>query len=253
MVLLEDVLQKNRSWVLSHPEHTLQEPSLQKVNQMIERRVKREPLAYIRGKAWFYGRFFEVNPRVLIPRPESESFINLLKQIKPRPKIITDIGTGSGALAITAKLEFPKTQVIATDIDSKALQVAKKNARKHKANIKFINSSLLNWYHFLHDREKSDTILLANLPYVPKDLITSPEITYEPKTALFSGKDGLDHYQKFWGQIANMSQKPRWIMVESLTSQHQKQKSFAKKAGYKLIKSEILVQLFKKNLIFKSA
>src|SRR3990167_8175782 len=79
LVLLEDTLEKDRAWVLAHPEHSIQSQALEKVGRLIKRRIEREPLAYIRGKAWFYGRFFGVNPRVLIPRPESESFINILK------------------------------------------------------------------------------------------------------------------------------------------------------------------------------
>ncbi len=247
LVLLEDTLEKDRSWVLAHPEYGISEQELKKVNQLIERRTTREPLAYIRGKAWFYGRFFEVNPGVLIPRPESESFIDLLKGLSNLdPQHLTtviDIGTGSGALAITAKLELPGIKVIATDIDNKALKVAQKNAKKHNVEIKLIKSDLLESLPISNFQRP--TAVVANLPYVPDGLVTSPEINTEPKIALFSGKDGLDHYRKFWQQIRNLDSTPKYILIESLEKQHKDLEIIAQKSGYKLHKTEVLVQLFK--------
>lgn len=250
LVLLEDVLEKDRAWVLAHPEHPVQEPTLYRVNELVERRVVREPLAYIRGKAWFYGRFFEVNPNVLIPRPESESFIDLLKQIVnsgqwtvDRDFVIVDIGTGSGALAITAKLEIPNSKVFATDVDEEAIRVAQNNAETHKVKIEFIKSDLLE--SLPSANYQLPTTILANLPYVPSELATSPEIEAEPKLALFSGKDGLDHYRKFWEQVAGLGFKPKYILTESLESQHKELQNLAKVANYELYKTEILVQVYK--------
>ena len=90
LVLLEDTIKKDRAWVVTHPEHLLQGLPLQKVDDLVERRIKREPLAYIRGRAWFYGRFFTVNPSVMIPRPESESFIDLLKSLVDSKQLTAD-------------------------------------------------------------------------------------------------------------------------------------------------------------------
>lgn len=250
LVLLEDVLQKDRAWVLAHPEYLFQGTTLEKVNALVERRMKREPLAYIRGRAWFYGRFFEVNPNVLIPRPESESFIDLLKQIVnsgqwtvDRNFMIVDIGTGSGALAITAKLELPDVKVIATDIDEEVIRVARNNAETHKVKIEFIKSDLLE--SLPSTIFQLPSAIVANLPYVPSELATSPEIEAEPKLALFSGKDGLDHYRKFWEQVAGLGFKPKYILTESLESQHKELQNLAKVANYKLHKTEILVQVYK--------
>jgi release factor glutamine methyltransferase len=239
LVLLEDTIQKDRAWVVAHPEYELGEKFIPKLNELIKRRVSHEPLAYIRGKAWFYGRFFEVNPDVLIPRPESENFIELIKNLDPE-KII-DIGTGSGALAITAKLESPNTEVIATDIGSEALVIAQKNAATHSVEVQFVSGSLLEP---LNNRQLSDSVIIANLPYVPESLVTSPEITQEPAEALFSGLDGLDHYKLFWQQAAVLSNKPSYILIESLESQHKAVGDLAQQAGYKLDKTDILIQLF---------
>ncbi|MEK9195953.1 MAG: peptide chain release factor N(5)-glutamine methyltransferase [Patescibacteria group bacterium] len=251
LVLLEDTLNKDRAWVVAHPEQLVQGRTLHQLERLIQRRGGREPLAYIRGKAWFYGRFFEVNPHVLIPRPESEDFIDLLKQLvesrqltvdrKEKMQVI-DIGTGSGCLAITIKLELPFTEVIATDISTKALEVAENNAKNHKVDIKFVQSNLLN---SVTESIQSSTIITANLPYVPKDLITSPEITTEPKVALFSGEDGLDHYRLFWQQISELKTKPKYVLTESLERQHKDLEILANTAGYKNTKTNTLTQVFK--------
>jgi len=239
LVLLEDTIQKDRAWVVAHPEYELDQKVIQTLDKLIARRTNREPLAYIRGRAWFYGRFFKVNPNVLIPRPESENFIELLKDIEPR-KII-DIGTGSGALAITAKFELPGSEIIATDTSSAALAIAQKNAANHNTDIQFVSGDLID---ALSDEQLKDSVVIANLPYVPGNLITSPEIIQEPPEALFSGEDGLRHYRNFWRQIAERSQKPRYILTESLESQHHTQEKLALEAGYKLNKTDVLIQQF---------
>ncbi len=241
LVLLEDTLGKDRAWVLAHPEFELAENILEKVNLLIKRRLNREPLAYIRGKAWFYKRFFTVTPDVMIPRPESESFIELIKQLQP--KAIADVGTGSGCLAITAKLELPDAEVIAIDTSDEALTIARKNAAKHNVELKFLPGSLLEPLYTLNAQPYA---LLANLPYVPEGLVTSPEIKQEPPEALFSGQDGLDHYREFWWQIANNSQfvRIKYVLTESLETQHKEMVALAKRGGYRLEKTDVLVQLF---------
>ncbi len=237
LVLLEDVLSKDRSWVLARPEMKLDQKKLDSLEILIKRRISREPLAYIRGKAWFWGRFFAVSPAVMIPRPESESFIELLKEI--RPKSIVDVGTGSGCLAITIKLELPATEVIAIDTSSKALKVAEQNAKAHGADIRFLHGSLLEPL-----QQKAPEAIAANLPYVAEGLITSPEITREPAEALFSGVDGLGHYRQLWQQVKDLPKKPQFILIESLKNQHKPLAKLALVAGYKLQKTEDLVQLF---------
>jgi release factor glutamine methyltransferase len=239
MVLLEDLLCKDRSWVNTHGEHELTSEQVASLDQQIKKRLNRVPLAYIRGKAWFYKRFFEVNPYVLIPRPESENFIETLKDLNIKNSVIADIGTGSGCLGITAALEIPSATVDLYDIDPATLEVARQNAWQHEVEAHFYQSDLLE-----NLRQAKYNILLANLPYVPDDLITSPEIKTEPNLALFSGKDGLDHYRKFWRQVCELGQKPQFILTESLESQHGELEKMARMAGYNLEKTEVLVQQF---------
>lgn len=237
LVLLEDTLGKDRAWVISHPEYQLESHSLQPLSKMVGRRLKREPLAYIRRKAWFYGRFFCVTPDVMIPRPESEAFIEIIKLLKPDE--LVDLGTGSGCLAITAKLECPDCSVFAYDISPKALKIAKENASNLGVNIVFNTSDLLK-------NVNAANVMCANLPYVPDGFVTSQEIGYEPAVALFSGDDGLTHYRKFWNEVANSSLKPQHILTESLEEQHSAINIMAKKSGYVLKQTKVLVQHFEK-------
>lgn len=239
LVLLEDVLGKDRAWVLANDNHKLGEKDLKPVNSLTTRRKKREPLAYIRGKSEFYGREFVVSSDVLIPRPETELVVELaLQNIKLKKAKIIDIGCGCGIIGISLRLERPDWQIELADIDKKALEVAQKNCENHKIELKIIESDLLENIDAPHD------MIITNLPYVPEGLVTSPEIEKEPKVALFSGSDGLDHYKKLWEQVSKISKKPKFIITESLESQHMIMAGLAQKAGYSLIKTQILAQLY---------
>lgn len=253
LVLVEDLLEKDRAWVLAHHDYKLDKKQLLTLQAQLERREKREPLAYIRGKSWFYGRFFSVSPQVLIPRPETEAMVELLlelvKNIKPlktKDLLIIDIGTGSGCIAISAKLELPPAEVIAIDNDQKALDLARTNAQRHKVNIQLVLADLLEERSLqnLADRPNFVTVFLANLPYVPDGMITSPEIMQEPARALFSGRDGLDHYRRFWKQLESLQSKPFYVLTESLKTQHLSNENLARQAGYRLKDSRVLVQVF---------
>lgn len=242
-VLLSDILDHDRTWIHAHPEFILQRSDLRILDKQIERRMTYEPLAYIRGFQEFYGRDFIVTNDVHVPRPESESFIELLKPpmiIKPPKGIhnVLDMGTGSGILAITAKLEFPHLNLFATDTNKETLKIAIENAQKLNATVRFKMQSLLEG-----DKEGYD-VILANLPYVPQSM-QDISIMKEPKEALFSGTDGLEHYRKLFEKL-----KPkhiRYLMSESLESQHNNLAGLAKDAGYKLVETNGLVQLFKRD------
>lgn len=250
LVLLEDETGKDRGWLLSHPEFELQGSVLKKLNTKIIQRARHVPLAYIRGKAEFYGREFAVNAHTLVPRPETETMIELLKmlmlEVPPRAlaeSAIVDIGTGSGALAITAKLELPTAEVIATDIDEKCIDTAGANAIKLGADIVFFEGNLLEP---LATRQPahSPTIFLCNLPYVPDNFQINRAATHEPRHALFGGLDGLGLYRELFKQIKANSWKPAYILTESLPPQHELVARIAKAAGYKLAKTDDFIQLF---------
>lgn len=193
-----------------------------------------------------------VNSDTLVPRPETETMIELLEQLVKSQKskvvknfTIIDVGTGSGCLAVTAKLVFPKAEVIATDISSACLEMAEQNAIKLGAEVTFYQGDLL--------KPLADTghllnyIILANLPYVPHNYAINQAATHEPKQAIFGGPDGLDLYRRIFDQIARLSHTPSYVFTESLPFQHQNMRHLAKLHNYKLYKSCDFIQLFCRN------
>jgi len=181
----------------------------QRINTLVERRIKGEPLAYITGRREFYGLEFAVNPDVLIPRPETEHLvekaIELARQI-PAP-IIADIGTGSGAIAVSLARMLPAVRIYATDISPEALETASSNAERHKveANISFLRGNLAE------PLPEPVDILIANLPYVKSsDCASSPE----PHLALDGGMDGLDVIERFCGGLKGKLKPGGWVLLE---------------------------------------
>lgn len=241
LILLEDELSRDRSWILAHLEVELDGKDVSNLDKKLARRAKHIPLAYIRGFSEFYGRRILVNASVLEPRPESETMIELLKKLKlPAKPVIADIGTGSGALAIIAKLELPKAGVLAVDIDPKCLTVARRNANNLKAKVRFYRGDLLS---ALPENLKVNAIL-ANLPYVPRNLHINQAAAMEPRLAIDGGSDGLDVYRRFFEQVKALKREPEFILAESLPPQHQALSQIANQAGYKLADTEDLIQLF---------
>lgn len=239
LILLEDDLAKDRSLILAHPEWELTKLQLATLNNKVAQRIQHTPLAYIRGKVAFYGRTFLVNNFVLVPRPETEDIITIVRSLSlPANTKVADIGTGSGCLGITAKLEIPAADVFLYDIDTDALEVAQQNAVLHHVDVHTKQQNLLK-----NCSEQFD-IILANLPYVPDDYPINSAATHEPHIALFSGKDGLDHYRAFWQQINNLQHKPEHIIVESLEHQHTALSTLARSTGYTLVETKGLIQHF---------
>lgn len=202
-LILSHTLRKPRTWLHAHADEEMSERHEQIADSRLALRLDRVPLAYIIGHKEFYGRRFDVSPQVLIPRPESEQMIELLLEVVPQTtslpgtsaKKLVDIGTGSGALGITAKLERPELAVTLLDTSRPALAVAEKNARTLKATVDTMQSNLLDNYPFAPE------IVLANLPYVSTDWERSPETAHEPAEALFATRDGLSLIEKCFDQL----------------------------------------------------
>lgn len=247
LVLLEDATEKDRAWLLARPETTLTSKQLNKLTNLLKLRATHKPLAYIRGRTEFYGREFVVNESVLEPRPESETMINLLKELLSKPHAghktlsglaIADIGTGSGAIGITAMLELPGTHIDLIDIDQNALDVAKINVDKFTISTNTVLSDLLDKTTVDYD------ILLCNLPYVPDDFKINLAASHEPRIAIFGGLDGLDLYRKLFKQLAIRTSEVLYILCESMPPQHEALQSIAKQNSYKLLIENDFIQVF---------
>ena len=241
LILLEDVTGKGRAHLLAHPELELTAEQQEKLDSMVQRRLTHEPLAYIRGKAEFYGREFIVNEDVLVPRPESESMIDILSRYGHIPLII-DVGTGSGALAISAALTKPDSEVIAVDIDENCLGVTKQNAKQLGADIETKHGDLLRNINL--DAYPGPVAILANLPYVPDEYEINQAANHEPKLALFGGPDGLDLYRIMFDQLDAFEDQEIIVITETLESQHDNLAGIAKNHGFVPGKTEVLTQSF---------
>jgi len=240
LILLEDLTGHDRAWLLAHPEFELPGTQISELETKIAAREQHMPLAYIRGHVAFYGREFTVNEHVLVPRPESEAMINLLKQWATTGlEQIVDVGTGSGALAISAKLELPAVQVFGLDIDPACLEVARQNGHALQADVEFSLSDLLENHEY--DRPYA---ILANLPYVPIDYPVNQAARHEPKLALYAGVDGLDDYRRFWQQISQLHNQPLLVITEALEEQHHGLATLARHYGYFQTAKEGLAQAF---------
>jgi len=237
LILLEDVLHRDRASLIAHPEMVLTQAHIALLNTYITLRCSHTPLAYIRGKTAFYGRDFIVNTYTLVPRPETEAMITILKKLKlPAHPHIADIGTGSGCLGITAALELPHSEVFLYDTSAAALKVASTNARQLGARVHIAEQDLLT-----RDAHHYD-VILANLPYVPTTYPVNRAAEHEPPVALFSGTDGLEHYRRFWQQVA--INQPHYVIAEALLHQHDSLEQLAREANYQLSATEGLAQSF---------
>lgn len=240
VLMLEKILKQDRGWLLAHLESALPDLELRALEVLFAHRYQHQPMAYILGKVEFYGRTFIVNKHVLVPRPESEAIISLAKQAKPADEIL-DVGTGSGALAITLALEKVAGAVTGLDIDPVCLGVAQQNAELLGARVTWQRSDLLqNWQS---STPVTKLGVVANLPYVPGDFPINDAAKHEPKLALFSGADGLDHYRQLFAQLPEATE---WIITEALLQQHEALTGIAKAVGYQLVTTDGLAQHFTK-------
>lgn len=244
VILLGDIIGKDRAHLLAHPELELTHEQIKTLNNLLKRRQTHEPLAYLRQKSEFYGREFNISNNVLVPRPESETIIELLKEQRETEdfKTVIDVGTGSGALAITAALEAPGTRILATDIDEKCLELARKNAHLLNANIECIQGNLAE--PITNMTIESAIAILANLPYVPDNYQINEAAIHEPALALFGGEDGLDLYRTMFQQLQTMPQTDIFVFTESLMHQHEDLANIAMGHKFRQIDQKDLIQVF---------
>lgn len=217
-LLLQHVLKKSYTELLVSMHDEIEEEDCRTYWQMVESHAQGMPIQYIIGEEEFYGRTFQVNESVLIPRPETEELIlEATKRIKrlfgAQPTIqLADIGTGSGAIAITMKKEIPTLQVTATDISSDALKVAKKNAKLLNAEIHFEEGDLT-----VPISQQKWQVVLSNPPYIAYEEaaeMSEVVLEHEPHTALFAEDDGLALYKRLAKNLPSLMTKPSFIGVE---------------------------------------
>jgi release factor glutamine methyltransferase len=237
-LLLMHVLGQDRAWLYAHPEHELEATTLEQYLSLIARRASGVPTQHLTGHQEFWGLDFEVTPDVLIPRPETEHVIEVsLERLgiasdagssRRKEKFrIADVGTGSGCIAVALAHELPAAQIVATDISTAALEVARRNAVRHgvASHINFVECNLLDI--FLHGpritghEPRSLDLIASNPPYIGRrEAATLPREVREHETpvALFGGETGTEVYAPLVAQAAKLL-KPGGILVLELGHQ----------------------------------
>lgn len=199
-----------REYLIAHSEQPVDELHLRTFDKLLELRAHGMPLAYIVGRRAFYDRTFQVNPHVLIPRPETEHLVEAaIAWAKPLGTIrIVDVGTGSGVIALTLAAQLPQSRVIAADISSAALLIAVENAGT-LSNVQFVQSDLLSPFVGPFD------LICANLPYIATGEMNVLEVArFEPHVALDGGDDGLALIRRLLQQAPSRLATPGLLLLE---------------------------------------
>lgn len=243
-IILSHSINKPRTYLHAHPDVIIDSRSREIADARIDLRSDKVPVAYIIGHKEFYGRNFKVTPDTLIPRPESEAIIDLLKkQLKSSEEKLKlcDVGCGSGILGITAKKEFPNLEVSLVDISQPALEVAKQNALDLQADVEFIKGNLLSNVFVPQD------IILANLPYVNKDWELSDDTKHEPDLALFADDNGLELIKKLIVQCLEKLTSDGLLIIEADARQHNSIISYSEAKNLIHVESSGLALAFSKS------
>lgn len=217
--------------------------------QGLQRLLAGEPLGHVLGFEWFYGYRFKVNEDVLIPRPETEELVaNVLASYDEvfggKQVIVADVGTGSGAIAISLKKEEPNLHVLASDISEKAVMVAKENAQNNDAIVSFVVGDMLQP---LIDRNIKLDILVSNPPYIPNEEVMEHSVVdYEPHVALFGGEDGLKFYRSIFENAHKVLKEKAFMAFEMGYNQKENLTALAREY-FPDAKIEVLKDLSGKN------
>lgn len=233
----------DRSWLATHDVVKITTGKQEKADEMLQKRVSGVPLAYILGEKEFYGRKFEVNADVLIPRPETETLIDLIRELplSKQPSFL-EIGTGSGCIAVTLALEYPQAYVLATDVSVKALDVAYQNDIIHEGRVEFIQSNLLRE---VQPDEGHFDVLVANLPYVDPtwEWLDQESLSHEPSRALYVKQDGgLALYHRLFKELRLRQGRGGfgvdYVVVEADPCQHVALIQIAERQGLIVLKTQ---------------
>ena len=204
----------SRPVLLCHPERELNSAELTEIEKMTARRKEGVPLPYILGEWEFYGRSFHVDPSVLIPRPETELLVEeasaWIRQ-HPAVRMVYDIGTGSGCIAVTLLCEHSGIAAAAVDLHYNALAAAVRNAEQHHVRDRFCPVQADLFSAFIPEAE----LICANLPYIPSDTCRTIEpARFEPLSALDGGEDGFELYRKLFQQLSGKLKDESLILCE---------------------------------------
>ena len=244
-LILAHTIRKPRTYLHAHGDEKLPERHEEIADARLRMRLEYIPIAYIIGHKEFYGRQFKTTPAALVPRPESEAIITLLNNIVPRNLSLTskkirlvDVGTGTGCLGITAKLEWPELDVTLIDNSVHTLNLAKENAILLNADVNTIKNDLLGDYGMPVD------IIIANLPYVDHGWDVSPDTQAEPPEALYAEDGGLILICRLLNQSILLLKPNGYILLESDPRQQDDIIKYAQTLGLKHNQTKDFITVF---------
>ena len=229
-VLLAYALNVSRTWLFTWPDKALDGATLTAFNALIEERKSGTPIAYITGYRDFWSLRLKVTPDTLIPRADTELLVETALTLKNVEKScdVIDLGTGTGAIALSLANECPSWHITATDINPKTLAVAKENATTLELAVRFKESA---WFDAINDRYD---LVISNPPYIELDdpHLQQGDLRFEPADALASGKDGLDDIRRLVQQALKHLKKDGYLLLEHGYQQAEAVRSLMAKAGY---------------------
>lgn len=211
-VLLADLLQKDRSYLIGWSEQMLDTTQQQAYDERIQQRLDGIPIAYLTGYRDFWTLRLKVSEHTLIPRPETELLVEAALNNIPldRPTRLLDLGTGTGAIALAIASERSQADITASDISEEALTIARGNATAHGLNVSFIQS---NWFEQING---AFDLIISNPPYIAEQdqHLQQGDVRFEPLSALSSGADGLDDIRLLVEQSPDYLNAGGWLMIE---------------------------------------
>lgn len=251
-LLLEEVTGLSRLEIICEPDNVLSEEHYKQFIGLIKRRIEGEPVAHILGKKEFWSLLFYVTKDVLDPRPDSETIIESVLELfqdKEKSFHFLDLGTGSGCLSIAVLKEYPKSKATSVDCSEKALEIAKKNADFNQVldRLTFVQTS---WVEGITD---SFDLIISNPPYIPlehESSLSKEVLLFDPKSALFAGKDGLDAYRAIANDVRPRLKDQGYLLLEIGKGQGQSVKKIFEDSGFTFLFSKEDLQGIERVLVF---
>ncbi len=236
-MLIGRTLNVSRSWMISHDRDPLTHEQIEQIRALIERRLSGEPMAYIMGEREFMGLSFETSPAALIPRPETELLVETaIEYVEQNPRAnVLDLGTGTGAIAVSIGRFCPGALVLATDKSPDALALARRNAEKHRTgNVRFLES---DWFEGIPPQ--AFDLIVSNPPYIPRNdpHLQQGDLRFEPPMALTDYSDGLSAIRRIIAGARAYLASGGWMWIEHGWEQAQQVRYMLAKVGFTQIES----------------
>ncbi len=225
----------DRAWLMAHDADALPDDAAACLRALVQRRQSGEPMAYLRGDQEFFGLQLQVDARVLVPRPDTETLVNWaldLVATRSHSTRVLDMGTGSGAIALAIAAQRPLTLVIATDASEAALAVARSNAQRLQLNVQFHAGS---WLEAVPDLRFD--LIVTNPPYIAENDPHLAALTHEPLSALTAGVDGLEDIRTIVAQSPQALEPGGWLLIEHGFDQAAAVRSMLQSAGFGQVSS----------------